>query len=74
MNKIIGVISDSGVKNIVCDPRSFFIMRRVRLLEICLEWKDCITIGFVTNVSEKYSIRGNIFRSFSFGVLDDELV
>lgn len=51
-----------------------FISSKFRLLHTCLDNRDCISIGFVTNVVENDSFEGMFLGSFSFGVLVNELV
>ena len=38
------------------------------------EWKDCISIGFVTNFNDKYFVGGTFFGDFSFGIFVDKVV
>jgi len=74
VKEIIGFDPDSGDKNILHESRFSFLLRKVILLHICLDNRDCVSIGIVTNVDKKDSIEGKLFGYLSFGVLVKELV
>ena len=49
-------------------------MRKVKLLHKCLECKDCISVGFVTNFNDTDFVGGTFFSAFSFCIMVDEVV
>ena len=59
---------------IIRDDASPFIMRKVMLLHKCSKCKDCISLGFITNVRENDFVGGIILGAFFFGILVDEVV
>jgi hypothetical protein len=61
LKEITGVDSNSGDKNILHESRFSFLLTKVRLLHRCLDHRDCIAIGLVTNVDENDSIEGKFW-------------
>ena len=58
----------------ISDDKYSFIMRKVKLLHKFSKCKDCISLGFITNVRENDFVGGIILGAFSFGILVDEVV